>query len=218
MVLVPCIPVYMDTNYARDRTCFCNKIIRTVVYWNSNELWQISYSSKDVQPAEHPLYKTVFFSFFLFFPLKNLVFSILFDEKYFVYRSIIPNFKKNNGIKWLTTLMKVTGEQLAVLRSLGFSRNVSGQKLLVYHILILNHRGAKLYYWRRANIKILKSAPGLLHVHVSEQAGLSHTWSQTPEDRFFHDVAHLRFLQLKVFTLKPFFIFKVLITLLRFLP
>ena len=42
--------------------------------------------------------------------------------------------------------MKVTGEQLTVLRFLGFSRNVSGQKLLVYHILILIHRGAKLNY------------------------------------------------------------------------
>ena len=29
---------------------------------------------------------------------------------------------------------------------LGISWNVSGQKLLVYHILILIHRGAKLYY------------------------------------------------------------------------
>ena len=56
----------------------------------------------------------------------------------------MPNFKKNNGIKGSTTLMKVTGEQLAVLRSLGFSRNVSGQKLLVYHIHILIQRGVKV--------------------------------------------------------------------------
>ena len=28
-------------------------------------------------------------------------------------------------------------------------------------------------------------------VSVAEQAGLSLTWSQTPEDRFSHDVAHL---------------------------
>ena len=39
--------------------------------------------------------------------------------------------------------MKITGEQSTVFRFLGFSRNVSGQKLLVYHILILIHRGAK---------------------------------------------------------------------------
>ena len=85
-----------------------------------------------------------------------LVFSILFDEKYFVYRSIIPNYKKNNGIKGSSTLMKVTGEQSTVLSFLGFSRNVSGQKLIVYHILILIHRGAKLYSQRRVNLKILK--------------------------------------------------------------
>ena len=56
--------------------------------------------------------------------------------------------------------MKV-GEQSTVLSFLGFSRNVSGQKLLVYNILILIHRGAKLYSQRRANLKILNSAPGL---------------------------------------------------------
>ena len=44
---------------------------------------------------------------------------------------------------------------------LGFSRNVSGQKLLVYHIFVLIHRGAKLYSQRRANLNILNSAPGL---------------------------------------------------------
>ena len=43
-----------------------------------------------------------FFFLFFFFCLKNLVFSILFDEEYFVYRSIIPNFKKTNGIKGST--------------------------------------------------------------------------------------------------------------------
>ena len=75
-----------------------------------------------------------------------MVFSIFFDETYFMYRSIIPNFKKNNGIKGSTTLMKVTGEQSTVLSFLGFSWNVPGQKLLVYHILILIHRDAKLYY------------------------------------------------------------------------
>ena len=57
--------------------------------------------------------------------------------------------------------MRVTGEQSTVLSFLGFSRNVSGQNLLVYHILILIHRGAKLYSQRRANLKILNSAPGL---------------------------------------------------------
>ena len=36
--------------------------------------------------------------------------------------------------------MKATGEQSTVLSFLGFSRNVFGQKLLVYHILILIHR------------------------------------------------------------------------------
>ena len=36
-------------------------------------------------------------------------------------------------------------------------------------------------------------------MYVSEQADLSHTWSQTPEDRFSRDAAHLRFLQLNVF-------------------
>ena len=57
--------------------------------------------------------------------------------------------------------MKVTGEQSTVLSFLGFSQNVSGQKLLVYHILILIHRGAKLYSQMKANLKILNSAPGL---------------------------------------------------------
>ena len=57
--------------------------------------------------------------------------------------------------------MKVTGEQSTVLRFLGFSRNVSWQKMLVYHILILIHRNAKLNSQRRANLKILNSAPGL---------------------------------------------------------
>ena len=61
-----------------------------------------------------------------------------------------------------TTLMKATGEQSTVLSFLGLSRNVSGQKLLVYHILILIHRGAKLYSQRRAILKILNSAPGLM--------------------------------------------------------
>ena len=76
-----------------------------------------------------------------FYPFcwQSLFYSIhvLVDEKYFVYRSIIPNYKKNNGIKGSTTLMKVTGEQSTVSSFLGFSRNVSGQKLLVYYILIL---------------------------------------------------------------------------------
>ena len=57
--------------------------------------------------------------------------------------------------------MKVTGEQSIVLSFLGFSQNVSGQKLLVYLILILIHMGAKLYSQRRANLKTLNSAPGL---------------------------------------------------------
>ena len=57
--------------------------------------------------------------------------------------------------------MKVKDEQSTVLSFLGFSGNVSGQKLLVYHILILIHRGVKLYTERRANLKILNSAPGL---------------------------------------------------------
>ena len=99
---------------------------------------------------------------FLPFCWKSLVCSILFDEKYFVYRSIIHNYKKNSGIKGSTTLMKVTGEQSIVWSFLGFSRNVSGQKLLVYHFLILIHSGAKLYSQRRANLKILNSAPRLL--------------------------------------------------------
>ena len=60
--------------------------------------------------------------------------------------------------------MKVTGEQSTVLSFLGFSRNVFGQKLLVYHILILIHRGAKLYSQRRADLKILNSAPGLIMI------------------------------------------------------
>ena len=57
--------------------------------------------------------------------------------------------------------MKVTSEQSTVLSFLGFSRNVFGQKLLVYHILILIHRAAKLYSQRRANLKSLNLAPGL---------------------------------------------------------
>ena len=106
-----------------------------------------------------------------------MVFSTLVDEKYFVYRSIIPNYKKNNGIKESTTLVKVTGVQSTVLSFLGFSRNVSGQKLLVYHILILIHRGAKLYSQERANLKILNSAPGLNHLK-SYDIFLQH-WSLT---------------------------------------
>ena len=58
------------------------------------------YSSKDMQLAEHPLYNK--YSVSLSFLLKELVFSIFFDEKYFVYHSIIPIFKENNGIKGLT--------------------------------------------------------------------------------------------------------------------
>ena len=81
--------------------------------------------------------------------------------KSIVYRSIIPNYKKNNGIKVSTMLMKVTGEQSTVLSFLGFSRNVSGQNLLAYHIVSLIHRGAKLYSQKRANFKILNSAPEL---------------------------------------------------------
>ena len=49
-------------------------------------------------------------------------------------------------------------------------------------------------------IRIFKTLASL-HVYVSEQPGLSHTWSQTPEDRFSRDAAHLSFLQLNVFTL-----------------
>ena len=64
-------------------------------------------------------------------------------------------------------LMKVTGERSTVLRFLGFSRNVSGHKLLVYHVLILIHRSAKLYSQKRANLAILNSAPGLIYsVHI----------------------------------------------------
>ena len=62
--------------------------------------------------------------------------------------------------------MKVTGEQSTVLIFFGFSRNISGQKMLVYHILILIHRGAKLYSQRRAILKILNSAPGLWYFNV----------------------------------------------------
>ena len=121
--------------------------------------------------AEHPLYNTI-----LAFCWNSLVFSILFDEKYFVYRSIIPNYKKNNGIKGSTTLMKATGEQSTVLSFLGFSRNVSGQKLLVYHIPIWIHRGAKLYSQRRANLKILNSAPGLCWTFWLQQMALLCIW------------------------------------------
>ena len=77
----------------------------------------------------------------------------------------MPNYKKNNGIKGSTMLMKVTGEQSAVLSFLGFSRNVSMQKLLGYRILILIHRCAKLYPQRRHNLKLLNSAPKLLPNH-----------------------------------------------------
>ena len=83
--------------------------------------------------------------------------SIVFIDQYYNY--LIK--RKTDGIKGSTTLMKVTGEQSIVLSFLGFSRNVSGQKLLVYNILILIHRGGKLYSQRRANFKILNSAPGL---------------------------------------------------------
>ena len=69
------------------------------------------------QLAEDPLYNTI-----LSFLLMSLV---LVDEKYFVHRSIIPNYKKSNGIKGSTTLTKVTGEQSIVMSFLGFSRNVS---------------------------------------------------------------------------------------------
>ena len=122
------------------------------------------------QLAEHPLYNTI-----LAFCWNSLVFSILFNEKYLVYRSIIPNYKKNNVIKGSTTLMKVTGEQSTVLSFLGFSRNVSRQKLLGYHILILIHRGAKLYSQRRANLKILNSAPGLSSLGRFDNSGYTAT-------------------------------------------
>ena len=49
--------------------------------------------------------------------------------------------------------MKVTGERSTVLRFLRFSRNVSGQKLLAYHVLILIHRGAKLYSQRERTLQ-----------------------------------------------------------------
>ena len=57
--------------------------------------------------------------------------------------------------------MKVTGEQSTVSSFLGFSRNVSGQELLVYHIVSLIIRDAKLYSQRN----ILNSAPGLLWIN-----------------------------------------------------
>ena len=78
----------MARNYARDRICFCNEMF----IYNSTyccvikilfELWQISYSSKDTQLAEHPLYNTIV----AFFCRKGLVLNILLDENYFVYRS-----------------------------------------------------------------------------------------------------------------------------------
>ena len=121
----------------------------------------------------------------------TMVFSILVDETYFVYRSIIPNYKKNNGIKGSTTLMEVTGERSTVLSFLGFSRNVSGQKLLVYHILILIHRGAKLYSQRRANLKILNSAPELYWHKVKHILKLwykiSHTLNRASVFYFFSE-------------------------------
>ena len=36
---------------------------------------------------------------------------------------------------------------------------------------------------------------------VAEQASLSLTWSETPEDTFFHDKAHVYFGDIKVMTL-----------------
>ena len=121
------------------------------------ELWQISYSSKDTQHAEHPLNNTILAILLKEFGFQNIIRCKVFC----LLIRIIPNYRKNNGIKGSTTLMKVTGEQSTVLSFLGFSRNVSGQTLLVYNILILIHRGAKLYSQRRANLKILNSTPGL---------------------------------------------------------
>ena len=76
--------------------------------------------------------------------------------------------------------MKVIGEQSTVFSFLGFSRNVSGQKLLVYHVLILIHRAAKLYSQRRSNLKILDSAPGLhcvlLHqIYHNDKTGVGYS-------------------------------------------
>ena len=72
-----------------------------------------------------------------------MVFSILFDEKYFVYRSITPNFKKNNGIKGFYTLMKVTGGQLAVLRFLGFFSECLRAKIVRVSYSHFNSQGCQ---------------------------------------------------------------------------
>ena len=86
--------------------------------------------------------------------------------------------------------MKVTGEQSTVLRSLGFSLNVSGQKLLVYHILILIHRDARRYSPRRANLKILNSAPELYEKNrkpdLSKQVAALYKFRQVKTD-MMHD-------------------------------
>ena len=82
--------------------------------------------------------------------------------------------------------MKVTGEQWTILHFLRLSRNVSGQNLLVYHILILIHKGAKLYPQRRANLKILNSAPGLLHMSSMNQEMGKKTTEQTTNNGTFN--------------------------------
>ena len=71
--------------------------------------------------------------------------------------------------------MKVTDEKLTVLSFLRFSRNVFGQEMLVFHILILIHKGAKLYSQRRENLKIMNSAPELKRIFYSFNLKLNAT-------------------------------------------
>ena len=81
MVTVLCITAYIGKNYARDRTCFNNKMCRNNSLHCCVTEILMSCDKSVTQLAEHPLYNKILA--FL------LVFSILFDEKYFVYRSII---------------------------------------------------------------------------------------------------------------------------------
>ena len=65
---------------------------------------------------------------------------MLFDEKYFVYRPIIHNYKKNKGIKGSTTLMKVTGGRFEFL---GIFSECLRAKIISISLSHLNSQGCQ---------------------------------------------------------------------------
>ena len=123
----------------------------------------LSYGKSGIQVKTRNLLHTpCIIQYFSLFCWLILVFSISFDEKYFVYRSVIPNCKKNNGIKGIVYADESHRWAVDRFEFLGIFSECLRAKIVSVSHSHFHSQDAKLFFQRRANLKILNSAPDLL--------------------------------------------------------